>query len=403
VFVLLVANGQSTCVGNFSIGAFGPTGDFLYQYAINQSYFPTNFNVCFIQILNSTDQYIRLQANEFQVMNGFADNVIGKTMAKESVRDNNLCLISGGDLGPHQTLSGNIANGILELSDLTNKPILVDSQDTGAVVILYKILHDAGITNNTFTQAGGASRLSHLIAGNYLGNLTYATMNFFPSTVVPLLNPALDNVARAKDFYWPYQNVVYGSKCDWAHDNHDVLVTYFQAIAQAYYVFATNPTVAQAFIQFKNPSFSPAFVSLYYNSYFGQDDGVVTSYSFIPHRAAMCKDVVTRQAIQNYGLNEFPTYVPLGTAKLPHAWAYVKPTHKPNQQIIPQVGNKFRGPVYIEALLEAIDNVNEALAVPPTFPWEHPTSRCRDLCDLNRLYPGDDVHSVTCDDMDCDD
>jgi hypothetical protein len=217
----------------------------LYQYALANGYFPASFSVCFIAIQNSTDQYNRLQAGDFQVINGFADNVIGKAMAAQN-RDDDLCLLSGGDLGPHQALAGNIANGIHVLDDLQNKPILVDSPDTGAVVILYKMLHDAGVMNNTFVQAGGASRLSKLIAGTFNGSPTYATMAFFPSTLPPLLNPALDIVARAKDFYWPYQNVAYGSKCSWAKQNHDVLVTFFQGIARAYYFFATNPTPAMA-------------------------------------------------------------------------------------------------------------------------------------------------------------
>jgi hypothetical protein len=128
---------------------------------------------------------------------------------------------------------------------------------------------------------------------------------------------------------------------------------------------------------------------------------VVTSYSLIPHRAALCKNVVTRQAIQNYGLGEFPVYPPLGTNKLPHAWSYVKPTNKPNQEKAGNGnGNKFRGPVYINALLEAIQNVNEDLSVPAWFPWEHPTSRCRDLCEITTQYPGDGVGSVPCDDRD---
>jgi len=358
--------------------------------------------VCFIQILNSTDQYLRLQAGDFQVINGFTDNVMGKAMALPDVRDSDLCLLSGGDLGPHQTLSGNIANGINTLSDLQNKPILVDSPDTGAVVILYKILHDAGIMNNTFVQAGGASRLSKLIAGTYLGNPTYATMNFFPSTVPPFLNAALDNVARAKDYYWPYQNVAYGSKCSWAKANHDVLVAYFQGIAQAYYYFATNSTGGMAFLASRNPTWTSAFVTSYYNSFFGQDDGVVTSYSLIPHRAALCKNVVTRQAIQNYGLGEFPFYVPMGTDLLPDAWAYVTPTHRPNKKTH-ESGNKYRGPVYIAALMDAIRNVADALNVSATFPWEHPTSRCRDLCDITTMYPGDGVTSIECADRDDDD
>jgi ABC-type nitrate/sulfonate/bicarbonate transport system substrate-binding protein len=393
VFVLVVVNVQ-TC--NFTIGAFGPTGDFLYQYANSNGLFPAGFSVCFVAILNSTDQYLRLKAGDFQVMSGFADNVIGKAMAVDSVRDPDLCLLSGGDLGPHQTLSGNIANGIRTLSDLQNKPILVDSPDTGAVVILYKILHDAGIMGNTFVQAGGASRLSHLIAGTYNGNLTYATMNFYPSTVPPLLNPALDNVARAKDYYWPYQNVAYGSTCSWAQANKAVLVAYFEGIASAYYWFKTNPTAAMAYFAAHNPTWTSAFVTSYYNSYFGTDDGVVTSYSLIPHRAALCKDIVTRQAIQNYGLGEFPTYVPMGTDTLADPWTYVIPTLQPNKENLIEFPNKYRGPVYTDALETAINNVKGGLGAPPTFPWEHPTSRCWNLCDINTRYPGDGVTIFPC-------
>jgi hypothetical protein len=379
---------------NFTIGSFGPGGDFIFNYANTHGLFPPNFQVCFQAILNSTDQYNRLQQGDFQVISGFTDNVIGKAMAAENIRDDDLCLISGGDLGPHQSLSGNIANGILTLQDLQGKDILVDSPDTGAVVILYKILHDAGITGNTFTQAGGASRLSKLIAGTFNGQPTYATMNFYPNSDPARLNPALVNVALAKNFYWPYQSMGLGAKCSWAQANHDVLVTYFEGIAKAYYWFVTNPGAAIAYISSVNPSFSPSFAASYYASYFQDGDGPATSYSFIPHRAAMCKNVVARQAIQDYGMNYFPTWIPMDSTLLPNAWTYVNPTNQPNQQIGNGNGNgngrnKYRGPVFIDALLDAVQNVVEELNIPETFAWEHPTSRCKNLCDLSTVYPGD--------------
>jgi hypothetical protein len=388
---------------NFTIGTFGPTGlngDFIFNYAKNHGLFPPNFQVCFQGILSSTDQYTRLLADEFQVMSGFADNVLGKAMAAENIRNDDLCLISGGDLGPHQSLSGNIANGINTLQDLQGKDILVDSPDTGAVVILYKILHDANITGNTFTQAGGSSRLSKLITGTFNGNLTYATMNFYTNSV--LLNSALDNVAFAKNFYWPYQSMGLGAKCSWAQANHDVLVTYFEGIAKAYYWFVTNPVAAVSYISSVNPSFPAGFAASYYASYFQDGDGPATSYSFIPHRAALCKNVVTRQAIQNYGMNYFPTWVPMDANLLPNAWTYVKPTNKPNQVIGNGDGNgngsnKYRGPVFIDALLDAVQNVIEELNIPDTFAWEHPTSRCKNLCDISTVYPGDNG-IVNCDD-----
>jgi len=293
-------------------------------------------------------------------------------------------------------LSANKNNGILTLQDLQNKDILVDSPDTGAVVILYKLLHDAGITGNTFTQAGGASRLGKLIAGHFNGNLTYATMNFYPSSI--LLNAALHNVAFAKNYYWPYQSMGYGAHCSWAKANQDVLVTFFEGIAKAYYWFATNPTAAIAYINSTNPSFPSGFAASYYASYFQAGDGPVTDYSFIPHRAALCKNVRARQAIQNYSLNEFPTWVPMGTDLLPDAWTYVMPTTKPNQPKDNGNGNGngngnnfYRGPVFTDALIEAIQNVVEELDIPDSFAWEHPTSRCKNLCDLSTGYPGDDA------------
>jgi ABC-type nitrate/sulfonate/bicarbonate transport system substrate-binding protein len=382
--------GLASAVCTFTIGSFGPGGDFLYNYAKANGFFPAEFTVCFLQIANSTDQYNRLQADQVQVISGFADNVIGKAMANESIRNDDLCLISGGDLGPHQSLSGNVNNGIHTLQDLQNRDILVDSPDTGAVVILYKILHDANITNNTFTQAGGGSRLSKLISGTFNGERTYATMNFFTSSY--LLNPALTNVAYAKDFYWPYQSQGMGAKCAWAKANHDTLVTYFEAIAKAYYWFATNPTAAKQWIATANPSFTSSFVNTYYAAYFQDGDGPATSYSFIPHRAALCKNVVVRQAIQNYGMGYFPYWVPMDADLIPNAWTYVKPTNKPNQQIGDgNVGvgqNKYRGPVFIDALLDAIENVSEELNIPEDFAWEHPTARCKSLCDINTGFPG---------------
>eukprot|EP00456_Euglypha_rotunda_P027828 TRINITY_DN221_c0_g1_i5.p1 TRINITY_DN221_c0_g1~~TRINITY_DN221_c0_g1_i5.p1 ORF type:complete len:404 (-),score=37.04 TRINITY_DN221_c0_g1_i5:158-1369(-) len=400
-FLTLAFLGVASAVCNFTIGSFGPGGDFLFNYANTHGFFPAGFSVCFFQIANSTDQYTRLLANQFQVMSGFADNVIGKAMAAENIRNDDLCLISGGDLGPLQALSANKNNGIQTLQDLQNKDILVDSPDTGAVVILYKILHDANITNNTFTQAGGSSRLSKLIAGTFNGHPTYATMSFFPSTTPPVLNGALTNVAYAKDYFWPYQSQGMGAKCSWAKANHDTLVTYFEGIAKAYYLFATNATLAKAYIASVNPTFTSAFVDIYYASYFQDGDGPATSYSLIPHRAALCKNVVVRQAIQNYGMGYFPTWIPMNDNLIPNAWTYVKDTNKPNQRIgngnQGNGQNKYRGPVFIDALLDAIENVSEDLCISEDFPWEHPTARCKNLCDIDTGFPGNNG-IVECDD-----
>jgi hypothetical protein len=268
------------------------------------------------------------------------------------------------------------------------------------VVILYKMLHDANITNTTFTQAGGSSRLSKLIAGTYLGHPTYATMNFYPSSI--LLNTALSNVAFAKDYYWPYQSGGLGAKCSWAKANHDVLVTYFEGIAKAYYWFATHPTEAIAYIASVNPSFPANFSAAYYASYFQEADGPATSYSLIPHRAALCKNVAMRQEIQNYGLGYFTTWVPMDTDLIPNAWKYVKPTNKPNERIgnsgngNGHGNNEYRGPVFTDALLDAIDNVIEELNIPDSFAWEHRTSRCKNLCDISMGFPGNNA-------FDCDD
>jgi ABC-type nitrate/sulfonate/bicarbonate transport system substrate-binding protein len=389
-FLALAFLGVASAVCTFTVGSFGPGGDFLFNYANTHGYFPTGFTVCFQQIANSTDQYNRLQADQVQLMAGFADNVIGKAMAAENIRNDDLCLISGGDLGPRQSLSGNKNNGIFTLQDLQDKDILVDSPDTGAVVILYKILHDANITGNTFTQAGGSSRLSKLIAGTFNGHPTYATMNFYPSSA--LLNAALTNVAFAKDYYWPYQSGGLGAKCSWAKANHDTLVTYFEGIAKAYYWFVTNPTDAIAWIAQVNPTFPPGFAASYYASYFQGSDGPVTTYSLVPHRAALCKNVVMRQAIQDYGMNYFPTWIPMNDTLVTNAWTYVKPTNKPNQQIgngnNENGSNKYRGPVFIDALLDAIENITEELNIPEDFPWEHPTSGCKNLCDIETAFPG---------------
>jgi len=385
ITLLFVVYNQAQC--NFTISTFGPGGDFLYTYANKSNFFPPNFHVCFHQILNSTDQFIRLAAGDNQVIQTFADNIIGRTMAIDSVREPDLCMLTGGDLAPEMYLSGNINNGILKAKDLQNKDILVDSAETGAVVVLYKILHDLNITNNTFTSAGGSARLGNLASGTYLGKPTYATMNVFPSTVPPDEPADVDNLVAAKHHFWPYQSGAYGSNCSWAQANNNVLVTYFEGIARAYYFFSTNRTGGIAWLQSQNPTWTPNFTQNYYDYYFRDLDGPATGYSLIPNRAAVCKDVVTRQAIQNYNMGYWNVFKPQGKDKLPDPWEYAKPTNKPNQ-LATHGKNKYNGPVYLKALQEAIENITEDLGLDENcvgkhFSWADPTSECKVLCDIN--------------------
>jgi len=228
----VTTNGTQCC--GLQVSGFGGPD----LYAVRNGYWAAeNLTVCWTRITSSEDQFRRLVAGEFDFVSSHVDNAIFRRLNLGQ----SISILSGGDGSRGYYLLGNTINlnGYNSPAALSNKTILVDSNDSGFIPGLVKILKDYDVKNYTF-QPVGSVRLPPLQTGVANGQTAYATLlaNTSPYQVTYPVVP----LARLVDYLCPAQASGYIAYTSWLSNttNQSDLRKFFRGILRSY-IYQTDP------------------------------------------------------------------------------------------------------------------------------------------------------------------
>lgn len=222
-------------------GAFLRTVAFIE--AQQQGFFAKQgINVCYNQVINSTQQFDSLLSGQYDIVGTTADNVVNRYVNSQLPVE----IVAGSDKGAGLDLIVNTANGINSIADLKGKTVAVDAPNSGYVFALEKILAANGLSlaNNDYSLqiiGGSAQRFQAISAGKTAaGDPVYATILGTPFSEQVATVPTLSDVAKFSSYVSPYQGTTIATTRNYAHANSNTLTKFIGANIQGR-LFAANP------------------------------------------------------------------------------------------------------------------------------------------------------------------
>lgn len=233
-FALSTPSASAACSG-LQLGSFNKYVS--YIVAQRQGFFAQEgINVCFSQVVNSTQQFDTLLNGGYDIVGTSLDNVTNRVVNSGLP----LSLIAAAEQGADLAFAVNTANGINSFADLKGKPIAVDAPNSGLVFAMHKILAANGLTFNTGSPddytlqvvGGVALRFQYLQAGQTpTGQKVYGAI--FNSPTTSRLTPPVKILAYFKDYVAPFQSGAYVTRHNYANTNAANLEAFLRASIRA--------------------------------------------------------------------------------------------------------------------------------------------------------------------------